>query len=187
MGTSTQTYKSYYCANCQLLAQYDNTEVTIDKCALSNEYITNELWNQMIARLKAIETFGKKDTAAERQPKGASNLEEKNDWDIITYDDYKKLLTSIGKDPEDEEDKIAQHKQILGNYSDDLKEEVKKYKIPTTRYKDATKQCCDACEYGCQSCDTCQNCNNYTPCGSCEEHVQTCVSIYYGNPCNRYS
>ena len=46
MGTSTQTYKSYYCENCQLLAQYDNKEVTIDKCALSNEYITNELYGE---------------------------------------------------------------------------------------------------------------------------------------------
>lgn len=179
MGKTTQTGKAFYCTTCQKVGEYDiEKDTPIDNCATQHQYITNELWNQMIKRLQAIESFGSKDTADTRKPKEASELSEKEDWDFINFSDYKKLLTSLG-----DEVTLDQHDSILGSYSNDLKEAVLNYQIPSTRYKDTTYQCCDACESSCQGCYTCQNCNTHNPCGSCNQNSQNCVSIYYGSSC----
>ena len=183
MGKSSQTVRSYYCNSCQTLSQY-NADVIIDECALQDEYITDTIWNQMVERLQTLEKFGDYDSDSKRKPINASSIQKKEDYEIITYDDYVKILNSIEYTQD-----IGEYNKILGTYSDELKNKISEYKIPTTRYKHITcVECCDDCEYSCQGCYTCQGCYNHKPCNSCEV-AQNCVSIYYGSgcpSCNRF-
>ena len=189
MGKSSQTVRSYYCNSCQTLSQY-NADITIDSCALQNEYITDTIWNQMVERLQALENFGDYDSSSKRKPINASNIPRKENYEVITYDDYAKILNSI-----EYTQNIGQYDKILGTYSNELKNKISEYKIPTTRYAHTTCiECCDDCEYSCQGCYTCQGCNtcqgcySHTPCTVCDGQAQNRVSISYGSgcpPCNR--
>lgn len=141
-----------YCSKCQSRGQYPtgancashNSIGSVSKCA-SQELITDDLPNEMISILKQIHDFGDHDSVA-RVP-DVSSLTTQNQYDIISFSNYEKLVNSISASPA-----ANSANTIIGTYYQSLKEDINNYQIPSTRYY-------EACDYSGQCCDNdCDHC-----------------------------
>lgn len=181
----------YYCNTCQTLNEYENgtlycatnnTINAITQCATNNEFITDTLPNQMKATLIQFNKFGDHDsnenqTNFKRIPI-VSSLNNQNNYDIITFVEYKKLVDTINASPA-----ASEAGATIGSYYQNLKEDINNYLIPSTRYYDScdyATQCCDShCDHCCrQICEggDCTSC--YGSCNTCDvcDYEQHCVS-----------
>ena len=140
---STQYVKNYYCDSSQDTSSYPDIIINLQTAVTAQNYISAEVYNEMIEALKSIHDFGESDDVT-RKPyltnliNSNNNLIFKSDNQIIQLDYYQNIASSL-----ENQNEHSQYDIIYGSYFEDLKTAIENYKVPSTRYYTTTTSCCD--------------------------------------------
>ena len=175
---SVQYRRNFYCNTNQTQAGNGLSSSLDVNTTVKKAIIKPKDYNEMIRTLKAVHDFGESDTTT-RKPdispftitvNGITILVNKNQFDFIEPDFYNNIYKSLQNSRRE-----YQYNIIYGEYFDNLIEQVKNYKIPTTRYYTTTYNCCDChgdcCDHDCCDSDCCDSDCDCGLCISCDDYA----------------